>query len=80
MKLSLFHFPFKAMGSSCEIQLYAASKSQAQDIANIAIADVHRIEQRYSRYRDDSVLTAINNAAEIAGSIDKDEETLALLN
>jgi thiamine biosynthesis lipoprotein len=80
MKLSLFHFPFKAMGSSCEIQLYAASKSQAQDIANIAIADVHRIEQRYSRYRDDSVLTAINNAAEIAGSIDIDEETLALLN
>ena len=80
MKLSLFHFPFKAMGSSCEIQLYAASKNQAQDIANLAIADVHRIEQRYSRYRDDSVLTAINNTAEIAGSIDIDEETLALLN
>ena len=68
------------MGSSCEIQLYAASKSQAQDIVNLAIADVHRIEQRYSRYRNDSVLSAINNAAEIAGSIDIDEETLALLN
>lgn len=68
------------MGSNCEIQLYAASRNQALDIANIAIADVHRIEQRYSRYSDDSVLTAINNAAKIAGSIDIDEETLALLN
>ena len=68
------------MGSSCEIQLYANNRNQAQDIANLAIADVHRIEQRYSRYRDDSVLTAINNAAAIAGSIEIDEETLALLN
>ena len=68
------------MGSSCEIQLYAASRNQAKDIANLAIADIHRIEQRYSRYRDDSVLTAINNAAAIAGSIDIDDETIALLN
>ena len=68
------------MGSSCKIQLYATSRNQAQDIANLAIADVHRIEHRYSRYRDDSVLTAINNAAVIAGSISIDEETLALLN
>jgi thiamine biosynthesis lipoprotein len=80
MKLSLFHFPFKAMGSSCEVQLYATDSNQAQHIAKQAIADVQRIEQRYSRYRKDSVISAINRVAARAGSIEIDEETLALLN
>ena len=80
MNLSRFHFPFKAMGSSCEVQLYATDSKQAQRIAMQAIADVQRIEQRYSRYRKDSVISAINHVAARAGSIDIDEETLALLN
>jgi thiamine biosynthesis lipoprotein len=80
MKLSLFHFPFKAMGSNCKIQLYTKHKNQAQNIATQVIADVERIEQRYSRYREDSVLTTINHTAEQGGSIEIDEETLALLN
>ncbi len=80
MSMKLFHFPFKAMGSSCEIQLYTHHKKQAEHIAQQVIADVQRIEQRYSRYRDDSVLSKINRCAEKAGSINVDEETLALLN
>jgi len=80
MQLSLFHFPFKALGAACDIQLYASDKALAQTIANLVISDVQRIEQRYSRYRDDSVLTAINKVAEVGGSTQVDEETLALLN
>jgi thiamine biosynthesis lipoprotein len=80
MKLSLFHFPFKAMGSRCNIQIYARDRHWAQEIANLVIADVLRIEQRYSRYRDDSVLTEINRTAGQGGSIQIDEETLALIN
>ncbi len=68
------------MGSSCNIQLYATDRHRAQDIANLVIADVQRIEQRYSRYRDDSVLTKINLTADQGGSIQIDEETLALIN
>ena len=80
MELSLFHFPFKALGSNCEIQLYAVNSSQGENVANLVIADVQRIEQRYSRYREDSVLTAINQTANRGDSIQVDEETLALLN
>jgi len=78
--MKLFKFPFKAMGSACELQFYSADKTNAQVIADFVIADVLRIEQRYSRYRRDSILTAINRIAEAGGSIDVDEETLSLLN
>jgi len=80
MQSSLFHFPFKALGSACDIQLYSSTKTQAQHIANLVIADVLRIEHKYSRYREDSVLTAINRVAEQGSSIQVDEETVALLN
>jgi len=45
---------FKAMGSPCEIRLYAESHAEAERIANTVIADVSRLEARYSRYRSDS--------------------------
>ena len=44
------------------------------------MADVWRIEARYSRYREDSVLSAINRAAAQGGVAEIDEETAALLN
>lgn len=43
------------------------------------MSEVFRIEQRYSRYRPDSFLSAINEAAARGGSIEVDEETAALL-
>lgn len=68
------------MGSPCEIQLFAQNQAQAKRIANIAIADVNRLEARYSRYREDSFLSAINRVAATGGSITVDEETAGLLN
>lgn len=67
------------MGCPCEIQLFAKSQSQANRIANLAIADVQRLEMRYSRYRPDSHLSDINRVAEKGGSITVDEETASLL-
>jgi len=43
------------------------------------MTEVTRIEQRYSRYRPDSVLSEINDAARCGGSIIVDNETAALL-
>jgi FAD:protein FMN transferase len=77
--MKLFHFPFKALGSACEVQLYGADFSYAEHIAKRVIADVNRIEQRYSRYRQDSVVSEINRAAKQGVAIDVDEETLSLL-
>ena len=58
-----FIFEFKAMASHCEVRLHAPDGVTAQAWADAAIAEVRRIEAKYSRYRDDSVTTAINRAA-----------------
>jgi thiamine biosynthesis lipoprotein len=68
------------MGSPCDIQLYAKNYKQGAQIAQLAIADVHRLEARYSRYRPDSFLSAINQVAAMGGSITVDGETASLLN
>jgi len=71
---------FKAMGSPCEIQLFAASHAEAERIAGIAIAEVGRLEARYSRFRSDSFLSEINRVAARRGRVSVDEETAGLLN
>ncbi|MDD5276593.1 MAG: FAD:protein FMN transferase [Methylovulum sp.] len=78
--MQLYHSEFKAMGTPCDIQLYTKNASQAKHIADLAIADVHRLEARYSRYRNDSFLSEINRAAAAGGRITVDAETAGLLN
>jgi thiamine biosynthesis lipoprotein len=78
--LRLFHRGFKAMGSPCELQIYAAKHLLAESASAQVIADVQRLEQLYSRYRPDSFLSAINRVAATGGSIRVDAETASLLN
>jgi thiamine biosynthesis lipoprotein len=78
--MKFYHSTFKAMGTPCDIQLYARTQAEARQVADAAIADVHRLEALYSRYRDDSFLSAINRVADTGGSIAVDEETAGLLN
>ncbi len=78
--MNFLHRAFKAMGTPCEIQLYATTHLQASQIADMAIADVHRLEALYSRYRSDSFLSAINRVASAGGCITVDTETAGLLN
>ena len=66
------------MASVHEIQLSTPDRALAERAAAAAIADVRRIEAKYSRFRDDSVTTAINRAAGRA-SVSIDAETAALL-
>ena len=79
-RLKYFHASFKAMGSPCEIQLFAKTQARARQVADAAITDVRRLETRYSRYRGDSLLSAINRVAAAGGAIEVDEETAGLLN
>jgi thiamine biosynthesis lipoprotein len=78
--LSYYRYAFKAMGSPCEIQILVEAQSKAKQIADAAIADVHRLEALYSRYRGDSFLSAINRVAAAGGRIEVDHETAGLLN
>ena len=66
------------MASHCEVCVYAPNEATARGWSDAAIAEVRRIETKYSRYRDDSVTTVINRSAGNA-AITVDTETASLL-
>jgi FAD:protein FMN transferase len=76
--MPLFRFSFDAMASPNELQIWHDDERRARTLADTAIADVRRIEAKYSRYRDDSVTTRINRAAG-AAAVAIDSETYSLL-
>ncbi|HEX5639776.1 MAG TPA: FAD:protein FMN transferase [Burkholderiaceae bacterium] len=78
MTLTVFSFEFSAMASRCEVRVFAADEANARRWSEAAIDEVRRIETRYSRYRDDSVTSAINRAAGSA-PVEIDDETASLL-
>jgi thiamine biosynthesis lipoprotein len=79
-QLQYYNFKFKAMGTPCELQLFAENKSHATKVSDLVINDVKRLEALYSRYREDSFLSQINRHAAIGKSISVDNETAGLLN
>ncbi len=66
------------MASVHEIHLCGTDRAHAERAAHDAIADVKRIEAKYSRYRDDSITSAINRAAGYE-AVAIDDETASLL-
>lgn len=66
---------FRAMGCPCQIWLHGDT---AAGVARQAEAEILRLEAKYSRYRDDSVLSRINAAAG-ADWVEIDPETEQLL-
>ena len=63
--LTLFDVEFQAMGTRCTISLYADSSDNARSQCEVVIADVARLENKYSRYLSDSFLSEINAVAEV---------------
>jgi thiamine biosynthesis lipoprotein len=78
MALHEFGIEFGAMASRCEVRVAAPDQATARRWAEHAIAEVRRIEKKYSRYRDDSVTAAINRSAGGA-ALTLDDETAALI-
>jgi len=72
-------FEFAAMGSPCRLRLAGVDSHTARAAADRAIAEVRRIEQAWSRYRDDSIVSRINAAAGGTRAVDVDTETAAML-
>ena len=74
----MHRYAFVAMASRHEIIVATPDRAQADRAARAAIADVLRIEAKFTRYRDTSVTSTINrNAGGDAVAIDA--ETAALL-
>lgn len=72
-------FPFRAMASPCELQLFGADPLAVEAAARAAIREVERIEKKYSRYLETSVASAINRSAGSPRGFSADPETVALL-
>lgn len=51
---------FRAMASPCEVLLEPQDIALCQYLTQLAAAEAERIEQKYSRYRADSVLSQLN--------------------
>jgi FAD:protein FMN transferase len=73
-------FQFGAMASHCEVRIVGMSRRQAEPLAREAIAEVRRIESKFSRYREQSVVSRINALAGTGQRLDVDAETAQLLN
>ena len=76
--MQLFRFPFASMGCPCEIQLEADDVAAAGAAAQAAIAEIARLDEKYSHYRNDNFLARICVDA-AAHDIDVDDETANLL-
>lgn len=74
---SLARHEFAAMASPCSVLIDGADAPEAKRLGAIAEAEARRIERKFSRYRDDSVLSAINRSDGRPVSVDP--ETMALL-
>lgn len=68
---------FGAMASPCEVLLDGGSAPQARELLSAAAAEARRIEHKFSRYREDSVVTRVNTA--LGEPLTLDDETAQLL-
>lgn len=73
-----FSFSFSAMSCRNEIHLFAESAELAQAAFERATAEALRIEALWSRYRPESIVSRINQAAGCA-TVTVDPETAALI-
>jgi thiamine biosynthesis lipoprotein len=76
--MQIFRFPFKAMACACEVVLAQEYFADAEIAAQKAILEVQRIEKKYSRYQESSIVSQINQAAGQSAVV-VDAETWTLL-
>lgn len=68
---------FTAMAGPCEVLVRCDTASEAGELASLAHAEALRVERKFSRYRNDSVVSTINHSD--GERVAVDEETLRLL-
>lgn len=72
-----WHGRFSAMASPCEVLAQGADRATLERLTALACAEAHRIEQKFSRYRDDNIVARIHAGGDAPVPID--EETYRLL-
>ncbi|MGV2871398.1 FAD:protein FMN transferase [Colwellia sp. E150_009] len=72
-----YNLKFNAMASPCEVIIQTSDEELAVKLGKLVSAEVWRIEDKYSRYDQNSLCSAINNNA--GQSVVIDDETFQLL-
>lgn len=70
---------FVAMGGPCRLRIDGEDQAQVKVAIAAAVAEIQRLEARYSRYREDSLTSKINRSAGSGNYLAVDPETTALL-
>ena len=65
------------MASPCEVLVESEFETQAHELCTLAQQEAMRIEQKFSRYRDDNIVHRINNGRGV--TLQVDAETARLL-
>jgi len=73
----LWRAAFTAMACPCQVLVDTDDAARARDAAIAVANEAWRIERKFSRYRDDNLVHAINNAG--GQAVEVDEETARLL-
>ena len=68
---------FAAMSSPCEVLVHGVAPPQALELGRLAADEAWRIERKFSRYRDDSVIAGIHRQRGREQTVD--DETAGLL-
>jgi thiamine biosynthesis lipoprotein len=63
MVMQIQHFSIRAMGGACHLVFVAPPSRNGKSLAHTCFQEILRIEQKYSRYRPDSVISMINVSA-----------------
>lgn len=68
---------FESMASPCEVLIDTTDLVLAEQLTTVAAREAWRIEQKYSRYREDGIIPRINHSQ--GQALEVDEETAILL-
>lgn len=79
MNTALYRQQFRAMGSPCEVWLHGAPPKLLRETGQWAEAEALRLERKYSRFRDDSLIGRINARAGSGLGTPLDEESKQLM-
>jgi thiamine biosynthesis lipoprotein len=68
---------FHAMAGPCEVLMEVADYGEARSVLSAVTSEVYRIERKFSRYRADNIIHAINHSE--GRPVEVDRETAGLL-
>jgi len=77
--MKLYRQKFVSMGCPCEIGIFNADAGAARLAMDGAEYEVHRLDQKYSHFRNDSFITRLQTSARRPQGTHVDTETSALL-